>query len=45
MKKLIIILTLVFSLGFTGTLSAQENLKIYFLDVGQGDSSVIISSS
>ena len=45
MKKLIIILTLVFSLGFTGTLSAQENLKIYFLDVGQGDSSLIISSS
>ena len=38
-------MTLVFSLGFTGTLSAQENLKIYFLDVGQGDSSVIISSS
>ena len=45
MKKLIIILTLVFILGFTGTLYAQENLKIYFLDVGQGDSSLIISSS
>ena len=45
MKKLIIILILVFILCFTGTLYAQENLKIYFLDVGQGDSSVIISSS
>lgn len=45
MKKLIIILTLLFILGFTLTLSAQENLKIYFLDVGQGDSSLIISSS
>ena len=45
MKKLIIILTLVFILCFTGTLYAQENLKIYFLDVGQGDSSVIVSSS
>jgi len=45
MKKLIIILTLVFLLCFTGVLYAQENLKIYFLDVGQGDSSVIISSS
>ena len=45
MKKLIIILTLVFILCFTGTLYAQENLKIYFLDVGQGDSSLIISSS
>jgi len=38
-------LTLVFILCFTLTLYAQENLKIYFLDVGQGDSSVIISSS
>ena len=38
-------MTLVFSLSFTLTLSAQENLKIYFLDVGQGDSSLIISSS
>ena len=45
MKKSIIILILVFILCFTGTLYAQENLKIYFLDVGQGDSSVIISSS
>jgi len=45
LKKLIIILTLVFILCITGTLYAQENLKIYFLDVGQGDSSVIISSS
>jgi len=38
-------LTIVFILGFTLTIYAQENLKIYFLDVGQGDSSVIISSS
>jgi len=45
LKKLIIISTLVFILCCTGTLYAQENLKIYFLDVGQGDSSVIISSS
>jgi len=45
LKKLIIILILVFILCFTGTLYAQENLKIYFLDVGQGDSSLIISSS
>jgi len=45
MKKLIIILTLVFLLCFTGVLYAQENLKIYFLDVGQGDASVIIASS
>ena len=36
---------LIFILCFTLTLHAQENLKIYFLDVGQGDSSVIISSS
>jgi competence protein ComEC len=45
LKKLIILLTLVFILGFALTLYAQENLKIYFLDVGQGDSSVILSSS
>jgi competence protein ComEC len=45
MKKLIVILTLVFLLCFSGILYAQENLKIYFLDVGQGDASVIISSS
>jgi competence protein ComEC len=45
LKKLIIILALVFILGFTLTLYAQENLKIYFLDVGQGDSSVNISST
>jgi len=45
LKKLIIISALVFILCFTGTLYAQENLKIYFLDVGQGDSSVIILSS
>ena len=45
MKKLIVILTLVFLLCFSGILYAQENLKIYFLDVGQEDASVIISSS
>ena len=45
MKKPIIVLALIFFLCFTGVLSAQENLKIYFLDVGQGDASVIISSS
>lgn len=45
MKKSIIILALVFVLCFTGILSAQESLKIYFLDVGQGDASIIISSS
>lgn len=45
MKKLIVVLTLVFLLCFSGILYAQENLKIYFLNVGQGDASVIISSS
>lgn len=45
MKKLIVILTLVFLLCFSGILYAQENLKIYFLDVGQGDASIIISLS
>jgi len=45
LKKLLIILTLVFLLCFTGILIAQENLQIYFLDVGQGDASVIVSSS
>jgi len=45
LKKLLIVLILVFLLCFTGILIAQENLQIYFLDVGQGDASVIISSS
>jgi len=45
MKKLIITLTLVFLLCFTGVLYAQKNLEIYFLDVDQGDSSIIISPS
>ena len=45
MKKSIIILSLVFILCFTGILYAQDNLKIYFLDVGQGDTSIIISPS
>jgi competence protein ComEC len=43
--KKTIILTLVFLLCITGILYAQENLKIYFLDVGQGDASLIISPS
>ena len=45
MKKLLIILILVFLLCFTGILIAQKNLQIYFLDVGQGDASIIISPS
>jgi beta-lactamase superfamily II metal-dependent hydrolase len=45
LKKTIIVLSLVFILCFTGILYAQENLKIYFLDVEQGDASVIISPS
>jgi beta-lactamase superfamily II metal-dependent hydrolase len=45
LKKLLIVLILIFLLCFTGILIAQENLQIYFLDVGQGDASVIISSS
>ncbi len=44
MKKLLIVLILIFLLCFTGILIAQENLQIYFLDVGQGDSSIIITS-
>jgi len=43
--KKIIILTLVFLLCTAGVLYAKENLKIYFLDVGQGDATVIISPS
>lgn len=45
MKKLIVLITLVFLLCFSGILYTKENLKIYFLDVGQGDASVIIASS
>ena len=45
MKKLLIVLLLVSLLCFTGISIAQENLQIYFLDVRQGDASVIISSS
>lgn len=43
MKKLLIVLILIFLLCFTGILIAQENLQIYFLDVGQGDASIIIT--
>jgi len=45
LKKLLIVLLLVSLLCFTGISIAQENLQIYFLDVRQGDASVIISSS
>ena len=39
------ILILLFLLSFTAILFAQDTISIYFLDVGQGDASVIISSS
>lgn len=45
MKKYFLILLLFFLLCFTLTLSAQEILSIYFLDVGQGDSAIIVSPS
>ena len=44
MKKYLFILTLLFFLLFTGILFAST-LRVYFLDVGQGDSTVIISSA
>jgi len=37
------ILILLFLLSFTAGLFAQDTLSIYFLDVGQGDSSIIIT--
>ena len=39
------ILILLLLLSFTPILFAQDTVSIYFLDVGQGDASVIISSS
>jgi len=45
LKKYFLILLLFFLLCFTLTLSAQEILSIYFLDVGQGDSAIIVSPS
>lgn len=45
MKKLLYILSLVFILFFSLFLSGQANIDIYFLDVGQGDASLIISST
>lgn len=37
------ILILLFLLSFTAILFAQDTVSIYFLDVGQGDSSIIIT--
>lgn len=37
------ILILFFLLSFTASLFAQDTVSIYFLDVGQGDSSIIIT--
>lgn len=44
-KYFLPILILLFLLSFTASLFAQDTISIYFLDVGQGDASVIISSS
>jgi len=38
------ILILLFLLSFTASLFAQDTVSIYFLDVGQGDASIIITS-
>lgn len=43
-KYFLPILILLFLLSFTAGLFAQDTLSIYFLDVGQGDSSIIITS-
>lgn len=44
MKKYYLpILILLFLLSFTAILFAQDTVSIYFLDVGQGDSSIIIT--
>lgn len=44
MKKYFLpILILLFLLSFTVNLFAQDTVSIYFLDVGQGDSSIIIT--
>jgi len=42
-KYFLPILILLFFLSFTAGLFAQDTLSIYFLDVGQGDSSIIIT--
>ena len=42
-KYFLPILILLFLLSFTAGLFAQDTLSIYFLDVGQGDSSIIIT--
>ena len=42
-KYFLPILILLFLLSFTSGLSAQDTVSIYFLDVGQGDSSIIIT--
>ncbi|MCX6262353.1 MAG: MBL fold metallo-hydrolase, partial [Bacteroidia bacterium] len=44
MKKYLFFVTLLFFLLFTGVLFAGT-LKVYFLDVGQGDSTLMISST
>lgn len=45
MKKVLFILSLVFILFFSLFLSGQANVDINFLDVGQGDASLIMSST
>lgn len=42
-KYFLPILILLFLLSFTASLFAQDTVSIYFLDVGQGDSSIIIT--
>lgn len=42
-KYFLPILILLFLFSFTASLFAQDTVSIYFLDVGQGDSSIIIS--
>lgn len=42
-KYFLPILILLFLLSFTASFFAQDTLSIYFLDVGQGDSSIIIT--
>jgi len=42
-KYFLPILILIFLLSFTASLFAQDTVSIYFLDVGQGDASIIIT--
>lgn len=42
-KYFLSILIILFLLSFTASLFAQDTVSIYFLDVGQGDSSIIIT--